>query len=453
MKQSQDLGTEPIGKLLMKQAIPASIGFLVMFVYSIVDTIFVGRWVGSLGIGAITVVMPITFLVGAIGMAIGIGGSSIISRALGADEEGKAHLTFGNMAVLAIGLSTIFVVLGYIFADEVIIAFGGKGDILEPARQYFHIVMAGIPFLAWAMMTNNVIRAQGYPKVAMFVLIIPAISNLILDPIFIAVLDWGLDGAAWATFISYIFSALLTFWFFLSGRSEIKLQVKNLRLKAPIVKEIGAIGGVSMARQGTISLLSIVLNHTLFSYGDELSIAAYGIVNRVIMFANFPVIGIMQGFLPICGFNYGAKKFGRVRESIVTSIKAGTGVALVIFAIILIFPHSLVSIFSEEAELLAAAEHALVLIMLATPTITIQLIGSHYFQAIGKAMPALWLSLMKQGFFLIPLLFIFPPIFGMDGIWYAFPVADVLAAATSIWVLRGALKKLGVAQTHATESS
>lgn len=435
-KQSNELGSKPIGLLLAKQAIPASIGILIMSIYMIVDTIFVGHYVGSLGIGAITVVLPITFLISSFGMAVGIGGASIISRALGAENEEKAFLTFGNQATLTILIATFIVFIGSFFQEEVLILFGGKGDILPYAKQYFQIILFGIPFLAWAMMSNNVIRAVGAPKVAMFVMIIPAVSNIIFDAIFIIGYGWGIQGAAWATTLSYAGSASFAFIFFMSKKSELKLKIKNLRLRLKVVQEIFSIGIVTLARQGTISVLFIVLNNTLYKFGGELSIAVYGIINRVMMFANFPIMGITQGYMPIVGYNYGAKNWTRVRNVINLSIRSGTAIALVLFISILSFSEHIVAIFTKDAELIAETGSALKMVFIATPLIAVQLIGSAYFQAIGKAIPALLLTLTKQGFFLIPLILILPQFMGINGVWYSFPIADVGAAAITYFYLR-----------------
>ncbi len=441
MRKSEQLGRESIPRLLFQQAAPASIGFLVMSIYGIVDTIFVGRYVGSMAIGAIAVVMPITFLISSIGMAIGIGGASIISRALGSDQKEKAMMTFGNQAALTLILATSIVILGSFFTNEILFVFGGRGEILPPAQEYFTVLLYSVPFLAWAMMSNNVIRSQGASKVAMFTLIVPAVINMILDPIFIIALDWGIAGAAWATALAYMASAFFTLWFFLSGKSEVKLRLANFRLKLPIIKEIASIGGVTLARQGTISILAIILNNTLFTYGGEISISVYGIINRVMMFANFPVLGVTQGFMPIVGYNYGAQKWDRVKSVINTAIGSGTVIALGIFACIMLFADQIVWVFSDDPELIRQTAPALRKVFLATPLITVQLVGSAYFQAIGKAVPALLLTLTKQGFFLIPLILILPPIFNMEGIWYSFPVADVMAASITFLYLRREIRK------------
>lgn len=435
-QSSQELGVLPIPRLLVKMAVPASIGILVMSIYFIVDTIFVGQFVGPLGIAAITVVMPISFLISSIGMAIGVGGSSIISRALGANDKEKTFHTFGNMAAIVMVLVVTVVLAGYLYTVPILKLFGGQGDILAPAKTYFSILLLGVPGLAWSMMSNNVMRAEGAPKMAMVSMLVPAIANIILDPLFIIVFDWGLAGAAWATTLSYYMSAGFTWWYFFSGRSELRLSKKYIQLDAPILKEIGGIGGVTLARQGTISLLAIVLNHSLFQYGDEQAVAVYGIISRIMMFANFPVLGITQGFLPIAGYNFGAGSVQRVRDTINYSLLSGSGIAIILFSGILIFADPIVRLFTYDAGLLDATPPALKLVFLATPLISIQLIGSAYFQAIGKAFPALMLTMSKQSFFLIPLVLILPLYFDLDGIWYAFPIADVLAASVTYFWLR-----------------
>ena len=217
---SQDLGSQPISKLLIKQALPASIGILVMSLNILVDTIFVGHWIGSTAIAAINVVLPVSFFIAALGMSIGIGGSSIISRALGANNYEKALKTFGNQITLTLVLTISLVVIGLLFANSIIDSFGGKGAIFEPAKIYYTIVLYGVPLLALCMMGNTVIRAEGKPKFAMYAMMIPSVSNLLMDYIFINLLDYGMEGAAWATTLSYGICFLFILWFFLSKNSE-----------------------------------------------------------------------------------------------------------------------------------------------------------------------------------------------------------------------------------------
>lgn len=437
---SNTLGIQPIGKLLVSQAAPASIGILVLSLNMIVDTIFVGQWIGPIAIAAITVVMPIVYLISSIGMAIGIGGASIISRALGARNLNKAQHVFGNQLALSFGFAIILVSLGLLFKDEALTLFGTKGEIVAPAMEYYNIVMIGAPFLTLCMTGNPVVRAEGKPKFAMLALISPAIANIFFDYLLINVFDYGMAGAAWATSISHIACFITIFYFFISKHSEIKIKLKYFILNAAILKKITSLGSVTLARQGAVSVLSIVLNHVLFQYGGAISIAVYGIISRMLMFSLFPVLGIAQGFLPIAGFNYGAEKFNRVRESINTSIKYGTGLALIIFIVIMLFPRAIASIFSDDEHLLNETPNALRWVFAITPLIAIQIIGTGYFQAIGKAIPALILTLTKQGFFLIPLVIILPKYFGLLGIWISFPIADLLSTIVTGFFLNREVK-------------
>jgi len=451
-KKSSTLGTDSISRLLVKQAVPASIGILVMSLNMIVDTIFVGRWIGPLAISAITVVIPVTFFIGAIGLSIGIGGSSVLSRALGSGDDNKALRVFGNQVTLTFLSSGILAILGLIFQDYLIEFFGADESFKDLALTYYRIVMYGIVMLAMCMMGNNVIRAEGKPKFAMYAMMLPAIGNIFMDYILINVLDYGMEGAAWATFISYAICFTFILWFFIY-KSELRLRWKSFTLHKKIVSEISSLSFVTLARQGTIAVLTILLNNVLISYGDALDVASYGIISRMLMFALFPVIGVNQGFLPIAGYNYGAQQYQRVRESINTSILYSGGLALFIFAIIMVFPTSIVSIFISNNEgmdtltvlhnneILERTPSALRWVFAATPVIAVQLIGSSYFQAIGKAVPALLLSLTKQGFFLIPLVLILPNYLGVFGVWISFPIADVLSTVVTGYYLNREVRK------------
>ncbi|MBT4414004.1 MAG: MATE family efflux transporter [Polaribacter sp.] len=433
---ANDLGTEKITKLLIKQAVPATIGILVMSLNMIVDTIFVGQWIGVLAIAAITVVLPIAFLISSIGMGIGIGGSSIISRALGAKNSEKAFLTFGNQISLTVILAILFVTVGNIYSLPILNLFGAKGEILPIASEYFGVIIYGVPFLAFAMMGNPTIRAEGKPKFAMYAMMVPAVLNVLLDILFIKVFGWGMWGAGLATSFAYASCGLYILYFFLSSKSELRIIPKNFKLDFKIVLEIFQLGGVSIVRQGTISILMIVLNFSLFKYGGEISIAVFGIINRVMMFALSPVLGVCQGFLPVAGFNIGARKNNRVQETIKKSIWFGSILGSIIFIGILLFKEEVIWVFTNDTTLLNKTPNAMFIVFLATPIVTMQLIGSAYFQAAGKALPALFLTLLKQGIFLIPLAYFLPKYYGIEGVWWSFPIADVLSTIITVLVLK-----------------
>ncbi len=440
-KNATELGEKPISKLLIQQAVPASIGILVMSLNILVDTIFVGNWIGAIAIAAINVVLPVSFFIAALGMAIGTGGASIISRALGGDDKPKALKTFGNQVTLTLLLTVGLVIPGLYFMNWLIPAFGGKGDIFEPAKIYYTIVLYGVPFLALCMMGNNVIRAEGKPRFAMIAMIIPSVGNLILDYIFINRMDLGMAGAAWATTASYMLCFGYVFWFFLSDNSELKLTKTHFRLDIPILKEISSLGGVTLSRQAVVSLTYLLMNNILFNLGGEDSVAVYAIIGRMLMFALFPVLGVTQGFLPIAGFNYGAQNYDRVRKSINTAILYSSALGLLIFLGIMFFADDIVYIFTQNENVVKETPSAMRWVFAATPIIALQLIGAAYFQAIGKAIPAFFLTLSRQGFIFIPLILILPIYFGETGVWASFPAADFLSTLITGYFLNREIVK------------
>lgn len=421
-----DLGAQSIKKLMLRQAVPASVGILFMTVNLLIDTIFVGRWLGSLAIAALTVVTPIAFLIASLGLAVGIGGTSVISRAFGADDEKTARAAFAHQIILTLLLSTALVTCGLIFSDDILRLFGAKGRILEPAKIFFYPILLAAPLQAFLTMGNSVMRAEDKAGKAMTTMIIAAIMNILLDIVFIKLFSWGIFGAALATALSFAVAFIYMLWYFIAN-GRLRLQWRDFTPKLKMIGEITSLSGTTFARQGVISILSVLLNHVLFEHGGEHSVTVYGIVSKMLMFALFPVNGIVEGFLPIAGYNYGAKKRSRVRDSISISIKYACGVAIVIYAGILIFASPIVSLFTTDNTVMADAPNALRWIFAASPVIAIQLIGSAYFQAAGKALKALLLTLSKQGFFLIPLILILPEFFGIFGVWISFPIADVLA--------------------------
>jgi putative MATE family efflux protein len=435
------LGTLPISKLLLQQAIPASIGILVMSLNILIDTIFVGRWIGSNAIAAINVVLPVSFFIAALGMSIGVGGASVISRSLGEKNLFKASHTFANQITLTLIITVLVVILGLLFVDAILPVFGGKGALFSYAKTYYLIVMYGVPVLAFCMMANNSIRAEGKPKIAMYAMLLPSVSNLTLDYLFINIFDWGMMGAAWATTLSYGVCATYILYFFLSGKSVLRPQLGAFVLQLDLVKEIGSLGSVTLVRQAMVSITVLLVNNILFSFGGESSITVYAILSRMLMFATFPIFGITQGFLPIAGYNYGAKNWKRVRKTINTSILYASALATSVFVLIVIFSESIPQIFSDDIRVSQQTPQALRYVFMALPIIGVQLIGAAYFQAIGKAKPALLLTLSRQGLFFIPLLYILTPIYGVVGVWISFPVADVLSTLVTVFFLNKAIRK------------
>lgn len=423
-----------------------------------VDIWFVSRHAeGALAIAAITVVLPITFLISSFGMAIGVGGASVLARALGEGKSEKAQKTFNNQILLTLGFVFSFVLIGYLFQTDLLTLFGANTEIMPYAKKYFNILLLGLPFLGWAMMSNNTIRAEGKPKVAMLTMIIPAVSNIVLDYVLIVQFDMGLAGAAWATTAGYILSGLYTFWFFASGRSELVLRKTDLRFDVSLVKEITSIGSITLLRQSMFSLLAIVLYgqldkwgqieyaNTLGTSGGSHAIAIYGLIRGFTLFVAFPVIGITQGLMPIVSFNYGANNRDRVKDAVRLAIQWTTAISLLLLSIIALFPDVLIGIFTTDKALLAHTPRVLQLIFISLPVMGVGFIGGAFFQAIGKPMPALVLTLARQGLFMIPLMFILAHFWGLDGVWISLPLGEILAGIlAALWLLIAVrkLKKL-----------
>jgi len=297
-----------------------------------------------------------------------------------------------------------------------------------------------------------VIRAEGKPKFAMIAMIIPSIANLTMDYVFIYMFDWGMQGAAWATTLAYIFSFSYILYFFLSKNSELKISFAHFGLDKGILKEISALGFVTLSRQAVVSIIYLLLNNILFNLGGEASVTVYAIIGRMLMFALFPVFGITQGFLPIAGYNYGAQQYDRVKKSISIAIKYASLLATIVFVGLFIFPTEIATLFLGTSESTTTEEMAINAYVLehmpnamrwvfaATPIIALQLIGAAYFQAIGKVVPTLLLALSRQGFFLIPLVLILPQFMGELGVWISFPISDVLATLVTGYFLRREVK-------------
>lgn len=439
---SERLGVDSIFSLLIRQGLPASIGILVMSLNILIDTIFVGQWIGSNAIAAINVVLPVSFFIAAIGMAIGIGGGSIISRALGEKNIKKAKHTFGNQITLTFCVTLTLSFLGLVFLEFLIPVFGGKGNLYELAKTYYVIVLYGVPVLGFCMMGNNTMRAEGKPEYAMYAMMIPSVTNLLLDYILIYQLDMGMLGAAWATTISYLVTAVFIGYFFLSNKSELKIGFSDLNLSSLLVGEISALGSVTLARQAMVSIVFLLVNNILFSSGGEPTVAVYAIISRMLMFALFPVIGITQGFIPIVSFNYGSKNYKRVYDVVIKAVILSSLFASTVFTLIFYFSEDIVTVFTDENKILKDTPSAMRWVFAATPIIGIQLIGAAYFQAIGKAIPALLLTLTRQGFFFVPLLLILSNKIGVFGVWLAFPLAELVSTIVTGFFLHKGIKKI-----------
>jgi len=385
-----------------------------------------------MGIAGISISLPVQIFVMAFAQMFGIGGASVISRSLGERDHKKARRAAGNVMVFSVAFGLVMTLLGQFFLDQLLIMLGASEAIIPYAREYLGIILLGSAFFSFGMAMNHVVRAEGKPKIAMAAMLISAVLNIILDPIFIFSLNLGIWGAALATVLSQAATSIYVLFYFLSGKSLLRISLRSLIPEWRIMRETVSVGLSAFSRQVAGSLLAVVLNNSLVFYGGDIAVAVYGVINRLLMVFIMPMFGVNQGFLPIVGYNYGARKMRRARESVKLASAVTTVIALFSSIVMFLFARQLISIFTDETELIESTIYALRIVILATPTIGVQVIASGMFQALGKALPALFLSLLRQIIILIPLILVIPRFLGINGIWISFPLADLIAFAISL---------------------
>jgi putative MATE family efflux protein len=442
MEHSKQLGEEKVSKLLIKFSIPAITGMVVNALYNVVDRIFVGQGVGKEAIAGITIGFPLMIVIMAFGMLIGLGATSLISIRLGEHNKAEAERIVGNALTLLIGISVIISVLGLVYLDPLLKAFGASVLILPFARDYLRIILFGSVFQGIGFGMNNFIRAEGNPKMAMYTMLIGAITNTVLDPVFIYTFKMGIKGAAWATIISMAVSAAWVLYYYLSGQSTLKMHWYNLKPAWTLIGKILAIGSAPFAMQLAASGINLTLNRLLVKYGGDIAISGMGIVTSVMMLIMMPVFGINQGSQPIIGYNYGARQFDRVRKALKLAIAAATLVTTAGFVVIQLFPHSIIQLFNRDQELVALGANALKTFLLFLPIIGFQIVGANYFQATGKPKQAMILSLSRQVLVLFPALLLLSNLFGLQGIFMAGPLADLISSLITGFWLYNELKHL-----------
>lgn len=436
---SDILGTEKVQRLLFNLGWPAALNFSVGTIYNVTDVLFVGRWLGPLQIAAVVGVGYIVFLFSSVGLAIGVGGSSLISRALGEKDKTKASYVLGNQVILVLAFSVFILAGGFIFEDFVLRLFGANGDIFPYARSYFRILLFGTPLLSLSMIGNNIIQAQGKAKVAMFNSLMPTLVNLVLNPLFIMVFDMGIEGSAWATLIGYVLGFLLVLRFFWSTSNEVRLNLAHIKFDGKVSRQIVEIGSSIMANVMVANLVFIVLNQVLFKYEQESGVVIYGIINRVSTLFLIPMIGINGGIIPIIGYNFGSRQLDRVRDTIRSAIKYGTIICYGLFVIVFLSCDHLIYLFTKDDHIISMVPFAMKIVFSFVPLIVIHIIAEGYFQAIGKPQISFFLIVLRNIILLIPMLYILSYFFGYMGILYTFPIVDILTTIPTIWLLRNEL--------------
>jgi len=434
-QQSERLGRDPIPELLIRLAVPATVGMLVMALHSVIDTIYIARGVGTIGVAAVAISFPIQMFFLALAGAVGIGGSSVISRALGADDLDKANRAFGTILSLIIIFSVIGAVLGLVYITPMLKLFGASTTVMPYAKDYLEIILYGTISFTFGFAINNIVRAEGNANTAMLTMIMSSLLNILFTPIFLFALNMGMRGAAYGTIAAQGLTAIYLLNYFLSGQSSLSINILYLWPRLYMVREIMAVGASAFARQGSASFMLIIANNLLVYYGGDIAIAVLGIIHRVMMFTLMPILGIVQGMLPIVGFNYGAGQRSRVSESIILAIKISSVISFTAFALVMAIPEPLMRIFTTDPEAIALGRDALRIMFSLSMTVGIQMVTAGVFQALGKAKAAFAISLARQVLFLIPALLTLPLFFQLNGVWLAFPLAELLSFILAIFFI------------------
>jgi len=437
---SKQLATENIGKLIWQYSIPAIIGTVVMALYNIVDRIFIGQGVGPLAISGLALTFPFMILQMAFGMLIGAGSASRISITLGENNNDKAEKILGNAFTLTFIISGTVIVISYIFMHDLLRLFGGTQKTIQYAEDFMTIIIPGGIFSALNYGFNNIMRASGYPRKAMYTMIICAALNAILAPVFIFGFHWGIQGAAIATNIAYLVGTVWVLAHFMDKNSNIRFHRKNFKLEKDIVKSIISIGMSPFSMQLATCFVIILVNTTLIKHGGDLAIGAFGIINSLNTLIIMIIIGLNQGTQPIVGYNFGAKSYSRMFKTLKYAAIIATGITSFGFVIGTFFPTYVVSFFTRDAALQIIAAKALRISVFMFPIVGSQIVVTNFFQSIGKAKISIFLSLTRQFLFLIPALLVLPPMFGLSGAWAAMPFSDglssIVSAVTIIYFIR-----------------
>ena len=430
------LETLPVGRLLLHYSIPAVVGMVMTSLYNIVDRVFIGQGVGPMAISGLALTFPLMTLVTAVGTLIGVGASARMSIVLGMGDLRWARNILGNALIMTFVLSAVLVALSMSFLQPVLALFGGTEQTIPYAADYLRIVIPGSIFVNLSYSFSGVIRATGYPHKAMYVILIGVLLNVVLDPIFIFVLDMGIRGAAVATVISMAVSSVVVMAHFVPRSRPVHFCGSCFRLRGYILRNITSIGMAPFLINVAASAVNIILNNRLLSEGGDLAIGALGVVNSYGILIVMVVMGVCQGMQPIVGYNFGAKRHKRVKDTLLLTMRVATVVVIVGFMACELMPETLARAFTADRELIRLSAHGMRMAYMLLPLVGMQIVISNFFMSIGKASNAIFLSLSRQVLFLIPCVYLLSSWFGLTGVWLSLPASDLLATAVSLWMLR-----------------
>jgi putative MATE family efflux protein len=442
MDKTAELGTKPIGALLAQYSIPAVIAMVVNAIYNVVDRIFIGQFAGEEALAGLTIAFPVMMIIFAFANLIGIGGASLLSIKLGQKDEKGASQVFGNTLGFALIVTAIILVTIFTNLQSILSLFGATSEVMGYASTYLRIIIAGFIFQMLSFILNSSVRTEGRPLLSMVAMISSALTNIVLDFLFISVFGWGVAGAAYATVAGQFTGLLILLSFYLRGKSHLQLTRKDFTLKGHILLQIVTIGFATFLSTVGTSIAMLFINRGLSFYGGVAAITAMGVINSLYTFFIMPIMGITQGLMPIIGYNHGAKQKDRVSKTLRLGILVGMVFSTVVFLLMQLFPTVFISMFLEPGSpTIEITKNGLRIFLLMLPLLSINLIGVAYFQAIGKGKVSILLGMLRQFLFLLPLLFILPSLWGLNGVWGATPIADGLAILVTFIVLLVSRKK------------
>lgn len=445
-KNQEELGNLGIVRLLVKFSIPAIIGMVVNMLYNVVDRIYIGNIpdIGGLAITGVGITMPVTSIITGLGMLIGIGTSASISLSFGSGKRKLAQKYLGNGLTAIIIISLIVAIFGNVFATGILGVFGASENTMPYALAYIRPLMIGTICNLCAFELNHSINSDSNPKIAMSTMLIGAIINIVLDPIFIFVLGLGIQGAAYATVISqFVAGCWVIYYFTKSSKSTIKLNKEDMMLNGEIIKKILMIGLAPFCMQVAGSIVQVIANNALMTYGGDLAIGAMAVITSVCTIFIMPIFGLNQGAQPIIGYNYGAKKYDRVKKTYLYGLIACTAVLLLSWIFIVMLPEKAIGMFNNDPMLTDIAVNGIRVYLFVLPLIGVQMTASNYYQAIGKPKKSMLLGLSRQVLMLIPAFLILPKFMGLEGVWLAGPIADGIAVILSGVIIIREMRTLG----------
>lgn len=440
-KATLELGTKPIGKLLIQYSLPAIIAMTASSLYNMVDSIFIGQGVGPMAISGLALTFPFMNLAVAFGAGVGVGASSCISVKLGQKDYKTAQQVLGNTVTLNLIIGIAFSIVSLLFLDPILYFFGASEQTLPYARDYMVIILLGNVFSHMYFGMNGVLRAAGKPRQAMYATIFTVVLNTILDPIFIYPMNLGIQGAAYATILSQVLALVWQMRIFSNKNELLHLRRGIYRLKKSIVENILAIGLSPFSMNVCACIVVIFINKGLLQYSGDLAVGAYGIANKVCFIFVMVNMGLNQGMQPIAGYNYGAMKFDRLMQVLKLAVIAGTCITTCGFLVAEFIPGPCARLFTTDPELIRLSVNGMRIMMAAFVLVGSQMVITNFFQSIGKAKISMFLSLSRQMIFLLPMLLLLPLFLGVDGIWWAMPISDTIAEIVAVVMMMTYMRK------------